>query len=230
MRSGLDRAIRQARESPERQRCTGLGVASLRDAPTRRVFFRTNRRPGSWSRGRPDRGNRIVGKEATVSEKRQPRAARSRKGASASEADSRAAPRRPKEDAGRGASGAPSPGRRGHRERSTWALDIHLTAPGVGEGDAAHRIEATEPFAIRGMMWPTSDGEPVEVDVMIEELRAQVLVSEEDLPRLRRDLDSVRGSRPRRKPRPEAAKSEALKPERVQARAASATGRRSRDE
>jgi len=104
--------------------------------------------------------------------------------------------------------------------RGTWALDVHLTAPGHGKGDAFHRLEKQEPFKVLGVLWPTGDGEAVRVDAFVEELRAQLLVPEDALPRLRASLGPVRD---RRRPREPALETEsaALKPERVQARTGS---------
>lgn len=116
-----------------------------------------------------------------------------------------------------------------HRTRAgsaRWVLDVHLTAPAAGKADSSHRIEEQEPYEIHGLMWPTSDGDPVEVDIVIEELRAQILIPEEELPRLRKDLASARSGRTGRKS--ESDEPDPLKPERVQARAGRTAGRRSR--
>lgn len=95
----------------------------------------------------------------------------------------------------------------------TWALDVHLTAPGRGKGDATHRIRQVEPFEVRGLVFATANGEPVSVDLVIEELRAQILIPEEALPRLRKELGPEGRRRPGERPTAETAP---LKPERVQ--------------
>lgn len=109
---------------------------------------------------------------------------------------------------------------RGLRRSSgrTWDLDLHITAPAVPrEADASHHRELTEPFEAL-IMCPAEGGGNVGVEVMIEELRARVLVPEKDLARLRESLGLDVGRRPAGKRSPKA-ESAALKPERVQARA-----------
>lgn len=111
-------------------------------------------------------------------------------------------------------------GRRdGAREPRRLALDLHVTAPGVGEGDRFHRIEQHEPLKVHGIVWPFGDGEEVLVDLVVEELRAQVLIPEDVLPRLQvgwKAGEEVPGS---------GAEASGLKPERVQARGRRAVAR-----
>ena len=102
--------------------------------------------------------------------------------------------------------------RQGSQGGRRVALDLHLTAPGAGEGDCSHRIEQHEPLRVPGIVWPFADGERVEVDLVVEELRAQVLIPEDAL----RQLEAER--RRRRASRGKDGGSSELKPERVQAR------------
>lgn len=95
--------------------------------------------------------------------------------------------------------GTPAPtsgGSPSHGEGTTWALDVHLTAPRRGEGNASHRIEKRKPFEVLGLIWPTEDGDTVKVGVVVEELRAQILIPEHEIPRLRKDfgIDAGRAS------------------------------------
>jgi hypothetical protein len=69
------------------------------------------------------------------------------------------------------------------------------------------------PFEVRGLVFATANGEPVSVDVVIEELRAQILIPEEALPRLREEFGAEGRRRPGERPTAETAP---LKPERVQ--------------
>lgn len=117
------------------------------------------------------------------------------------------------------AKAASAGGTRARAGGPTWALDVHLTAPGRGKGDAAHRIEAREPFEVLGIVWPTKDGDPVKVDVVIEELRAQFLIPEGALPGLQESFGSAHRRRRSEEPAATAESAAALKPERVQGRA-----------
>lgn len=118
---------------------------------------------------------------------------------------------------------AASPGRGGKpRGERRLAFDVHLTAPAAGKGDRFHHIEKREPFKVPGIFWTSADGEKVPVDIVVEELRAQLLIPEEALARfeadLKRDAGGAELTPERVKPRARERDSAGLKPERVQGR------------
>jgi hypothetical protein len=104
---------------------------------------------------------------------------------------------------------AERPPRREHRR---VALDLHFSAPAVAEGERFHRIESPKPLEVHGICWPFAEGEDVAVDLVVEELRAQVLIPEDALRKLEAERQERQGSRR------QGGDSSQLKPERVQAR------------